>query len=197
MDFNRPSVKKKSKGKGRSLDISLSDSELESELVNAWQNDRAKKKARKQKREELRSQGLLGRGRQNPSLKDKYSNGIGTEDLRSEIRHFLLSPRNRYICSLLVSESDCFWYMISDTFSLQLGFASHVEATPQTGPRVGQCLVYEIAISRQGVLEVPHRKQDLTDSCIFIQNNISNGPYIIKWAWATRAQIPRLEAEQA
>ncbi|PWY66162.1 R3H and G-patch domain protein [Aspergillus eucalypticola CBS 122712] len=94
MDFNRPSVKKKSKGKGRSLDISLSDSELESELVNAWQNDRAKKKARKQKREELRSQGLLGRGRQNPSLKDKYSNGIGTEDLRSEIRHFLLSPRN-------------------------------------------------------------------------------------------------------
>ncbi|RAH53872.1 R3H and G-patch domain protein [Aspergillus piperis CBS 112811] len=94
MDFNRPSVKKKSKGKGRSLDISLSDSELESELINAWQNDRAKKKARKQKREELRSQGLLGRGRQNPSLKDKYSNGIGTEDLRSEIRHFLLSPRN-------------------------------------------------------------------------------------------------------
>ncbi|PYH63933.1 putative R3H and G-patch domain protein [Aspergillus vadensis CBS 113365] len=94
MDFNRPSVKKKSKGKGRSLDINLSDSELESELVNAWQNDRAKKKARKQKREELRSQGLLGRGRQNPSLKDKYSNGIGTEDLRSEIRHFLLSSRN-------------------------------------------------------------------------------------------------------
>ncbi|OJJ78401.1 hypothetical protein ASPBRDRAFT_37650 [Aspergillus brasiliensis CBS 101740] len=94
MDFNRPSVKKKSKGKSRPLDLDISDSELESELVNAWQNDRAKKKARKQKREELRSQGLLGRGRQNPTLKDKYANGIGTEDLRSEIRHFLLSPRN-------------------------------------------------------------------------------------------------------
>lgn len=97
MDYNRPSVKKKSKGKGRPLDINLSDSELESELVNAWQNDRAKKKARKQKREELRSLGLLGRGRQNPSLKDKYSNGIGNEDLKSEIRHFLLSPKDRYI----------------------------------------------------------------------------------------------------
>ncbi|KAI3080967.1 hypothetical protein CBS147343_3201 [Aspergillus niger] len=94
MDYNRPSVKKKSKGKGRPLDINLSDSELESELVNAWQNDRAKKKARKQKREELRSLGLLGRGRQNPSLKDKYSNGIGNEDLKSEIRHFLLSPKD-------------------------------------------------------------------------------------------------------
>ncbi|RAL06297.1 putative R3H and G-patch domain protein [Aspergillus ibericus CBS 121593] len=94
MDFNRPSVKKRSKGKSRALDITLSDSELESELVNAWQNDRAKKKARKKQREELRSQGLLGRNRQDPVLKMKYANGIGFEDLKSEIRHFLLSSRN-------------------------------------------------------------------------------------------------------
>ncbi|PYI10506.1 hypothetical protein BO78DRAFT_452181 [Aspergillus sclerotiicarbonarius CBS 121057] len=94
MDFNRRSVKKKPKGKNHALDITLSDSELESELVNAWQNDRAKKKARKQQREELRSQGLLGRSRQDPVLKAKYANGIGFEDLKMEIRHFLLSSKN-------------------------------------------------------------------------------------------------------
>ncbi|OOF98471.1 hypothetical protein ASPCADRAFT_204138, partial [Aspergillus carbonarius ITEM 5010] len=94
MDFNRPSVKKKPKGENHALNITLSDSELESELVNAWQNDRAKKKARKQKREELRSQGLLGRSGREPDLKTKYTNGIGFEDLKTEIRHFLLSPKN-------------------------------------------------------------------------------------------------------
>ncbi|PWY65939.1 hypothetical protein BO94DRAFT_504582 [Aspergillus sclerotioniger CBS 115572] len=94
MDFNRPSVKKKPKGKNHALDITLSDSELESELINAWQNDRAKKKARKQKREELRSQGLLGRSREEPVLKTKYTNGIGFEDLKTEFRKFLSSSKN-------------------------------------------------------------------------------------------------------
>ena len=46
--------KKKTKRKQAPIDLILSDSELELELVKTWQNDRQKKKARKQKREELR-----------------------------------------------------------------------------------------------------------------------------------------------
>ncbi|KAE8362963.1 hypothetical protein BDV27DRAFT_146497 [Aspergillus caelatus] len=93
MDFNRPSLRKKQRGKHRNPDLVLSDSELELELENAWRNDREKKKARKQKREELRSQGLLGRGAHDPDLRSKYTNGMGFSDLKTEIRIFLLSSR--------------------------------------------------------------------------------------------------------
>ncbi|KAE8131148.1 hypothetical protein BDV38DRAFT_32193 [Aspergillus pseudotamarii] len=93
MDFNRPSLRKKQRGKHRNPDLVLSDSELELELENAWRNDREKKKARKQKREELRSQGLLGRGAHDPDLRNKYTNGMGFSDLKTEIRIFLLSSR--------------------------------------------------------------------------------------------------------
>ncbi|OGM39765.1 putative R3H and G-patch domain protein [Aspergillus bombycis] len=93
MDFGRPSLQKKKRGKHRNPDLVLSDSELELELENAWRNDREKKKARKQKREELRSQGLLGRGANDPDLRSKYTNGMGFSDLKMEIRIFLLSSR--------------------------------------------------------------------------------------------------------
>ncbi|KAI9040521.1 putative R3H and G-patch domain protein [Aspergillus affinis] len=94
MDFDRPSLRKKSKAKRHAPDFDLSDPELEMELVRAWQNDREKKKTRKQKREELRSRGLLGRNKDNADLNVKYANGIGVEELRTEIHTFLLTPRN-------------------------------------------------------------------------------------------------------
>jgi hypothetical protein len=100
MDFSRPSLRKKQKGKLRSLDLVLSDSEFGLELENAWRDDREKKKVRKQKREELRSQGLLGRGAHGPDLKSKYSNGIGFGDLKTEICTFLLSSTTRYVRSI-------------------------------------------------------------------------------------------------
>ncbi|KAL2009269.1 hypothetical protein VTN00DRAFT_7463 [Thermoascus crustaceus] len=92
MDFNRPSLKKKTKGRRKALDLELSDSELELELERTWQNDRRKKKIKKQQREELRSQGLLGRKPGKVDMKAKYSNGMSTDDLKMEIRTFLLSP---------------------------------------------------------------------------------------------------------
>lgn len=87
--------KKKAKRKQRPIDLILSDSELELELESAWQNDREKKKARKQKREELRSQGLLGRGAKKPDLRSKYADGIDIDDFKSEVKGFLLSLKNR------------------------------------------------------------------------------------------------------
>lgn len=96
MDFNRPSLRNKTKGKQRAFDLSLSDSELELELERAWRNDREKKKTRKQKREELRAEGLLGRNANGPDLRAKYSNGFNVDDLKSEMRNFLLSSKDRY-----------------------------------------------------------------------------------------------------
>jgi hypothetical protein len=63
-------------------------------LEQAWENDRAKKKARKQQRAELRS--LLGRTESQPDLEAKYPGGMTMDDLKSEIKAFLLSPSDRY-----------------------------------------------------------------------------------------------------
>ncbi|KAL4911662.1 hypothetical protein BDW62DRAFT_59924 [Aspergillus aurantiobrunneus] len=98
MNFSRGSIrknKKNKKNKGHQhLDFEALGTDLGSELVSAWNNDRLKKKSKKREREKLRAQGLLGRRKIDPDLKTKYAEGIGIEDLKSEIRLFLLSQKN-------------------------------------------------------------------------------------------------------
>ncbi|KAL3426190.1 r3h and g-patch domain-containing protein [Phlyctema vagabunda] len=90
MDFERPSLKKKSKGrKGRLILDDVSDSELEESMQMAWENDRIKKKERKQEREELRSQGLLGK-KGKVDMKGKYKEGMGVYAVKEEIKSFLM-----------------------------------------------------------------------------------------------------------
>lgn len=95
MDQDRPSLRRKQKGRHRNLPMELSDSELELQIHMAWENDRSKKKKRKQEREELRAQGLLGK-RGKPDLKARYSEGMSIVELKSEIKDFLLSSMERY-----------------------------------------------------------------------------------------------------
>lgn len=98
MDFDRPSLQKGKGKKPPALDLMLSDSDMEFDLQEVWQSDRKKKKAKKKEREELRSQGLLGRRPGDPDLKVKYSKGMNAEEVMTEIRTFLLSSRTRYVC---------------------------------------------------------------------------------------------------
>jgi hypothetical protein len=91
MDFDRPSLKKKPKGRRGKLPFDLSDSDLEVSLQAAYENDRAKKKERKQLREALRAEGLLGSKNGKPNLKDKYREGMGIGTVKDEIKAFLLS----------------------------------------------------------------------------------------------------------
>src|SRR4029077_17145753 len=93
LDFGRTSLKRRQKGR-RVPNFEQSDSELELKLEQAWENDRAKKKARKQQRAELRS--LLGRTESQPDLEAKSPGGMTMDDLKSEIKAFLLSPSDRY-----------------------------------------------------------------------------------------------------
>lgn len=101
MDFDRPSLQKKPKGQRAPLqnEYMNSDSELEAQLQWAWETDRQKKKSRKMEREELRSQGLLGRNSDDADLKVKYAKGMHIEELITEIRIFLLSSKTRYAYS--------------------------------------------------------------------------------------------------
>lgn len=98
-DFSKADLKKKSKKKQRRMafELNLSDSELEFELEQAWQKDRGKKKIKKQKREELRAQGMLGRGAGKPDLRAKYSDGMDIDEFRVETKRFLLSSKNRWV----------------------------------------------------------------------------------------------------
>ena len=90
MDFERPSLKKKPKGRKGKLEFDLSDSELETSMQMAWNNDRVKKKERKQEREELRAQGLLGSKNDKADLKQKYKEGMGIHAVKEEIKAFLM-----------------------------------------------------------------------------------------------------------
>ncbi|RFU24310.1 hypothetical protein B7463_g12029, partial [Scytalidium lignicola] len=89
MDFDRPSLRRKNKGKRGRLVVDLSDSELEASMQMAFANDRVKKKERKQEREELRVRGLLGSKTDKPGLKQKYGEGMGMSAIKEEIRDFL------------------------------------------------------------------------------------------------------------
>jgi hypothetical protein len=90
MNFDRPSLRKKPKGRKGKLVFDLSDSELEASMQMAWDNDRIKKKERKQEREELRAQGLLGSKNGKPDLKQKYREGMGIDAVKEEIKSFLM-----------------------------------------------------------------------------------------------------------
>lgn len=105
MDYDRPSLKSKSKGSRGELPFEL-DSELELELQQSWENDRQTKKARKREREELRSQGLLGRKPGKVDMKARYPERMRMGDIKEEIKDFLLSPSERYCWSLSCS---CTW----------------------------------------------------------------------------------------
>jgi hypothetical protein len=95
MDLDRDSLhKKKKKKKGRKLDFDLSDSDLEMQLQAGWERDRNKKKAKKQEREQLRAQGLLGK---RPKLPADGA-GITMEEVKTQIKGFLLSSADTYVC---------------------------------------------------------------------------------------------------
>jgi hypothetical protein len=90
MDFERPSLKKKPRGRKGKLVFDLSDSELEASMEMAWENDRSKKRIRKEERQERRMQGLLGRKDNKPDLKSKYREGMSIHAVRGEIKNFLI-----------------------------------------------------------------------------------------------------------
>ena len=101
MDQDRPSLRRKVKGRRGRIPLELSDSEIEQTLQSQWENDRNKKKARKEDRETLRAQGLIGRkGKANP--KAKHPNNISLVKIKDQIQDFLGSTNEKYGPSLRI-----------------------------------------------------------------------------------------------
>ena len=93
MDFDRPSLKPKKKGRKGELPVELQeDDEWEAQLREQWQTDRQKKSTRKQEREQARLAGLLGAAARGgrTDLHAKYANsGMDALQIKAEIRVFL------------------------------------------------------------------------------------------------------------
>jgi len=90
MDTERPSLKPKKKGRRGQAPPELEDPDLNDQLQQSWEADRAKKRLKKAEREELRQQGLLGRKGKAANLKVKYKGGADMDDVLSEIREFMV-----------------------------------------------------------------------------------------------------------
>ncbi|KAI1082669.1 hypothetical protein F5B20DRAFT_532157 [Whalleya microplaca] len=94
MDWQRPSLNNfNSKKKPPVLDVS--DSELEEAMNMAWRKDRLKKAEKKKAREELRSQGLLGKNVNPDDPRVKYRGGMSLDDLANELEEFLLGSQQQ------------------------------------------------------------------------------------------------------
>ncbi|KAK9239775.1 hypothetical protein V1525DRAFT_17804 [Lipomyces kononenkoae] len=72
-------------------EFDISDEDLQSHLRSEWLKDKDAKKKRKQERERLRREGLLGKKAKKgkPDLKAKYSRGMQVSDIKREIELFL------------------------------------------------------------------------------------------------------------
>lgn len=95
MDWGRHNPPRKPKGKRGQPTFNVSDSELEATLEAVWQKDRLRKKERKQHREELRVQGLLGKNADPTDPRVKYPTHMTFDQIKEEMRTFLLGNEPR------------------------------------------------------------------------------------------------------
>lgn len=93
MDWDRPSLRPRKKGKGAraQINFNLSDSELEATLQASWKSDRLKKSERKRQREEMRALGMLGKKANPDDLRIKYPDGMNMDQVGDEMRTFMIN----------------------------------------------------------------------------------------------------------
>jgi hypothetical protein len=123
MDFDRPSLKPKRKGrKSAGLPFELEDEEQAFQLPQTWDNDRSKKAARKREREEMRQAGLLGSKAANGrvDLHAKYEeSGMDAEQIRVEIRSFLVQEAEALALAPMAADMRASVHRLAKTLKLK------------------------------------------------------------------------------
>ncbi|OBT68950.1 hypothetical protein VE03_01245 [Pseudogymnoascus sp. 23342-1-I1] len=119
MDFERPSLKKKPKGRKGRLPFDVSDPELEASMQSAWENDRVKKKQRKEDREHRRALGVLGIHPDKPDLSMKYKEGMGILAIKEEIRLFLIGKNTTLALPPMDKKDRIVVHEIANAFNLK------------------------------------------------------------------------------
>ncbi|KAI0798351.1 hypothetical protein GGR55DRAFT_557168 [Xylaria sp. FL0064] len=116
MDMQKSRLQKSKKGP---ISFGLSDSELEDALNVAIKKDRLKKADKKKAREELRSQGLLGKNVNPHDLRLKYRGGMSLDELADEIEVFILSSREQLILPPFDKGARKIVHVIANTFNIK------------------------------------------------------------------------------
>ncbi|OBT90873.1 hypothetical protein VE02_00477 [Pseudogymnoascus sp. 03VT05] len=119
MDFERPSLNKKPKGRKGRLPFDVSDPELEASMQSAWENDRVKKKQRKEDREHRRALGVLGIHPDKPDLSMKYKEGMGIMAIKEEIRLFLIGKNTTLALPPMDKKDRIVVHEIANAFNLK------------------------------------------------------------------------------
>ena len=96
----------------------VSDPDLARTLSETWERDRNKKKARKQERQELREQGLLGRGGKK-RRSTSHTDGISMDEFRDELDSFLNSDKSQLALPPLDKRTRKIVHIIGHRFGLK------------------------------------------------------------------------------
>lgn len=119
-DFIRPSLSTKAISKSEDIPLGLSDSDLEAELRKQFAADRSKKKAKKQEREELRAQGLLGKKNKfKPDLSARYNDGLSMQQFREELEEFLFNGNDSLALPPMAKRERKIIHEIASQFNLK------------------------------------------------------------------------------
>ncbi|KAI0424946.1 hypothetical protein F5Y09DRAFT_322992 [Xylaria sp. FL1042] len=116
MDMQRSRLQRSKKGP---ISFGLSDSDLEDALNVAIKKDRLKKAGKKKAREELRSQGLLGKNINPHDLRLKYRGGMSLDELADEIEVFILSTREELVLPPFDKGARKIVHTIANTFNIK------------------------------------------------------------------------------
>ncbi|KAI0404043.1 hypothetical protein F4802DRAFT_568653 [Xylaria palmicola] len=116
MDIQNSRLQRSKKGP---ISFGLSDSELEDALNASIKKDRLKKADKKKAREELRSQGLLGKNANPHDLRVKYQGGMSLDDLAEEFESFMISAREQLILPPFDKSARKIVHTIANAFNIK------------------------------------------------------------------------------
>ena len=113
MDFDRPSLKPKKKGRKSAQGLAAELEELQAEaessladqLAQSWENDRAKKRVKKAEREKLRQEGLLGTKSGKSGKLPKSARGFDNHPFNDGVYMGINGFTRDQLCNFLVDET--------------------------------------------------------------------------------------------
>lgn len=127
MDWGRHNPPRKPKSKRGQPTFDISDSELEETLQATWKADRLRKTEKKQQREELRAQGLLGKNVDPNDPRVKYQNGMTLDQIKEEMRTFLCGTDETLTLPPMDASARKIIHELANKFNIKSKSAGHGE----------------------------------------------------------------------
>ncbi|KAF2760681.1 hypothetical protein EJ05DRAFT_239424 [Pseudovirgaria hyperparasitica] len=121
MDFERPSLKPKKKGRRSDPALDLSDEELAAQIQASWEDDRKKKSLKRIERQQMHKEGLIGKKKNKFKIEQSRSEEPPSwSELKTAIEKFLCSSESFYTFPATLSKTErIFVHSASQMFELE------------------------------------------------------------------------------